>query len=150
MNQLPLHVQHMTYMCLEQLFLNKGALNSLRSYLAQNLTSHHFPKFRYKPILNSQGGRWKSILYTTKLYFYSVIYSTHFGSRLCSRNIVYKYLFHMVNNSIQIYSVYNHISLIDLCLNYDYQNGIQFQGSKQGLTEESTLYIYFLNLVVSF
>ena len=54
MNQLPLHVQHMTYMCLEQLFLNKGALNSLRSYLAQNLTSHHFPKFRYKPILNSQ------------------------------------------------------------------------------------------------
>jgi hypothetical protein len=28
----------------------------------------------------------------------------------------------MANNNIQIYSVYNHISLINLCLNYIYWN----------------------------
>ena len=39
---------------------------------------------------------------------------------LYSRNTTHKYVHHMANNSIQIYYVYNHISLIDLCLNYSY------------------------------
>ena len=63
---------------------------------------------------------WKLILYTTKLHLYSVTYSTLFDPLIYSRNITHKYLPHMANTSIQIYSVYNHISLIDLYINYDY------------------------------
>lgn len=38
------------------------------------------------------------------------------------RNATCKYFLYMSNSSLQIYSTYNHISLIDLCINYDYQN----------------------------
>ena len=51
----------------------------------------------------------------------------------------------MANSSIQIYSADNYASLLDLYLNYDYQNGIQFQGSKWGLIEDEV----YVHLVVS-
>ena len=54
------------------------------------------------------------------IYFYFVIYSTLFASLLLSKSIVHKYLPCKVSNCIQIYLIYNYISLIDLCLNYDY------------------------------
>jgi hypothetical protein len=45
----------------------------------------------------------------------------------------------MANNIIQIYSIYNHVSLINMCLNYNSLEWIQFQGSKRGLRENPML-----------
>jgi len=61
------------------------------------------------------------ILYIIMLCFYSATYSNSmlFGSLLCSRNAAHKYLTLMANSSIQIYLMYNRISLINQCLNYD-------------------------------
>ena len=43
-----------------------------------------------------------------------------FNSLAYRRNATYKYLHCMANNSIQRYSVYNYISIINLCLNNNY------------------------------
>jgi hypothetical protein len=40
---------------------------------------------------------------------------SHYG-----RNATHKYLSRIAHNNIQIYFIYNHISLINLCLNYNY------------------------------
>jgi len=47
-------------------------------------------------------------------FFYSVTSSMLFDS-LIYTNIAYKYIPRMTNINIQIYYIYNHISLIDLC-----------------------------------
>jgi len=51
------------------------------------------------------------------LCFFSATYSTLFGSLPCSRSAAHKYLPHVANSSIQVYSVCDHINLIYLCLN---------------------------------
>jgi hypothetical protein len=56
------------------------------------------------------------------LYFYSATYSMLFNSLIYSRNATYKYLPCMANNNIQIYFIYNQISLINMCLNYNCYN----------------------------
>ena len=69
------------------------------------------------------------------LCFCSVTCSTLFNSLPYSRNATYKHLPCIANNSIQIYSIYNHISLINMCLNYNLLEWIQFEGSKRGLKQ---------------
>jgi hypothetical protein len=54
------------------------------------------------------------------IHYQTMSYSILFISHIYSKNIAHKYLSHVANNSIQIYSVYNHIGLIDLYLNYNY------------------------------
>jgi hypothetical protein len=44
------------------------------------------------------------ILYISRICFYSVIYMALFVSLLYSKNVAYKYLRHLANNSIQILS----------------------------------------------
>jgi hypothetical protein len=44
------------------------------------------------------------ILYISRICFYSVIYMALFVSLLYSKNVAYKYLRHLANNSIQIFS----------------------------------------------
>jgi transposase len=63
--------------------------------------------------------------------FYSTTYKTFFGSLLYNKNVAYEYLSHIAINSIQIHFAQNHITFIDICLNYYYYNRIQFKGSKQ-------------------
>jgi hypothetical protein len=67
---------------------------------------------------------WKLILCITSICFYSATYNTLFGSLFYNKNVAHKYLLHMANSSIQIYSIENYISLIDICLNYIYWIGI--------------------------
>jgi hypothetical protein len=45
------------------------------------------------------------ILYMSRICFYSVTYMTLFVSLLYSKNVAYKYLVHLANNSIEIYFV---------------------------------------------
>ena len=61
------------------------------------------------------------------------------------------YLPCMANNNIQIYSIYNHISLINLCLNYNYSN--EFNSKDQtgpnlnnldDKTKKTRYFLYFI------
>jgi hypothetical protein len=45
------------------------------------------------------------ILYMSRICFYSVTYMTLFVSLLYSKNVAYKCLVHLANNSIEIYFV---------------------------------------------
>jgi hypothetical protein len=45
------------------------------------------------------------ILHMSRICFYSVTYIALFVSLLYSKNVAYKYLVHLANNSIQIYFV---------------------------------------------
>jgi hypothetical protein len=54
-------------------------------------------------ISNSYGGGWEMILCISRICFYYVTYMTLFVSLLYSKNVVHKYLRHLINNSIQIY-----------------------------------------------
>jgi hypothetical protein len=45
------------------------------------------------------------ILYSSRIFFYSVAYVTLFVLLLYCKNIAHKYLRHLANNSIQIYFV---------------------------------------------
>ena len=64
------------------------------------------------------------------LCFYFGTYNTPFNSLSYSRNATHMYLARMAHNNIQIYSIYDHISLINLCLNYDYYNKFNFKDPK--------------------
>ena len=56
------------------------------------------------------------------LCLYFATYNMLFNSLPYDRNATHKYLSRMTHSNIQIYSIYNHISLINPCLNYDYEN----------------------------
>jgi hypothetical protein len=45
------------------------------------------------------------ILYMSRICFYSVTYMTLFVSLIYSKNVAYKYLVYLANNSIEIYFV---------------------------------------------
>jgi hypothetical protein len=55
------------------------------------------------------GGGLEMILCISRICFYSTTNRTLFGSLFYSKNVAHKYLQHLANNSIQIYSLYSNL-----------------------------------------